>query len=135
MSACRPGRWDRFTSRPKRSAPFIQSCKRGWMTWPAKWRKSMRWTPDGAVAIVTGASSGIGRSLCLLLVQRGATVIAVARRRERLAELADCPAAGTVIPVAGDVTDPDVRDQAVDVATRVRDGAIDLLVNNAGSGA
>lgn len=95
----------------------------------------MRWNPDGAVAIVTGASSGIGRSLCLLLAQRGATVIAVARRRERLAELADCPAVGTVIPMVGDLTDPEVRAQAVDVATRVRGGAIDLLVNNAGSGA
>src|SRR6056297_1247810 len=116
MSACRPGRWDRFTSRPKRSAPFIQSCKRGWMTWPAKWRKPMRWTPEGAVAIVTGASSGIGRSLCLLLAQRGTTVVAVARRRERLNELAEQMAPGTIIPVAGDLTDPQVRAESVDVA-------------------
>lgn len=95
----------------------------------------MKWNPDGAVAIVTGASSGIGRSLCELLADRGATVIAVARRAERLEALATRPCRGTIIAQPGDVTDPDVRRAIVDRAAQVRGGPIDLLVNNAGSGA
>ena len=94
----------------------------------------MRWKPKHAVAIVTGASSGIGRCLCELLAGRGATVIAVARREDRLQNL---PASdgGRVIPVVGDITQETVRHNIVEAAAAVRDGGLDLLVNNAGIGA
>lgn len=95
----------------------------------------MRWKPRGAVTVVTGASSGIGRSLCELLLARGATVVAVARRRDRVSELAELEGPGRILPVVGDVTDPDVRDRVVDTACGLRGGEIDLLVNNAGVGA
>ncbi|MFK8115372.1 MAG: SDR family NAD(P)-dependent oxidoreductase [Rubripirellula sp.] len=94
---------------------------------------AMRWKPKNAVAVVTGASSGIGRCLCGLLVQRGATVIATARRSDRIESLA--ASSDRVIPVVGDVTDGDVRQQIVDAACAVNGGAVDLLVNNAGIGA
>jgi short-subunit dehydrogenase len=97
----------------------------------------MRWTARDAVAIVTGASSGIGRSLCRQLTAEGATVVAVARRQERLdalaAEAADQP--GQLIPLAGDITSGALREQVVTRAVSIRDGAVDLLVNNAGVGA
>ncbi len=62
-------------------------------------------------AVVTGASSGIGRATALRLAREGWTVYAVARRAERLQELADHAAGegagvGTVVPVPADVTDP-----------------------------
>lgn len=95
----------------------------------------MRWNPEDAVAIVTGASSGIGRCLCELLVDRGANVVAVARRGERLEPLAARPAAGKLIPVVGDITEDAVRDTIVAAAANRRGGEIDLLVNNAGIGA
>ena len=95
----------------------------------------MKWKPQGAVAVVTGASSGIGYCLCQLLVRRGASVIAVARRGERLAALESSPGPGRVLPLVGDITDPSVRQRVVDAAADARDGSIDLLVNNAGIGA
>ena len=97
--------------------------------------QGMKWKPQDAVAVVTGASSGIGHSLCQLLVRRGASVVAVARRAERLAALESAPGPGRVVPVAGDVTDQSVRQQIVEAAAELRDGSIDLLVNNAGIGA
>lgn len=95
----------------------------------------MRWKPRDAVAVITGASSGIGRSLSELLLDRGSTVVAVARRADRLDELARHSGRGRVIPVVGDVTDPAVRQRILAAAGEVRGGEIDLLVNNAGIGA
>ncbi len=95
----------------------------------------MVWDPKDAVAVVTGASSGIGQCLCGLLVDRGATVIAVARRGDRLQELVKTAGSDGIRPVVGDITDPGVRKQVVETATAVRDGGVDLLVNNAGIGA
>ncbi len=69
-----------------------------------------------------------------MLSDRGAHVIAVARRAERLETLARRPTAGRILPVVGDVTLDDVRKSIIDRATRIRDGEIDLLVNNAGIG-
>jgi short-subunit dehydrogenase len=95
----------------------------------------LRWKPEDSVSVVTGASSGIGRSLCELLIQRGANLVAVARRRERLQQLAETPGTGKLLAIVGDVTDPAVRDKVVQAAASLRDGQVDLLVNNAGSGA
>jgi len=94
----------------------------------------MRWNPKGAVAVVTGATSGIGRCLSELLVEQGATVVATGRRSDRLTELAD-RLGDACVPIAGDLTDSDVRQRIDEVATSMREGEIDLLVNNAGVGA
>ena len=94
----------------------------------------MRWKPEKSIVVVTGASSGIGRSLCGLLAARKATVVAVARRAERIEELiSENP--DQVVGVVGDVTDPAVRQQIADRASQAGDGRVDLLVNNAGIGA
>lgn len=99
----------------------------------------MRWNPKDAVAVVTGASSGIGLSLTHLLSQHGAHVVAVARRQQLLDQHFQADRqrsiAGTVIPLVGDVTDPQSRQRIVDVAASLRGGQVDLLVNNAGIGA
>lgn len=94
-----------------------------------------RWKPEDSVSIVTGASSGIGRCLCELLIRQDANVVAVARRHERLQQLAEIPGNGTLLTISGDVTNPDLRDEVARAAASLRDGQVDLLVNNAGIGA
>jgi len=91
---------------------------------------------EGCRAIVTGASSGIGRALVVELVRRGAKVVAVARRGERLEALAQsvAQAPGSVVCVVGDVTDRAVCQRALTTA-REQFGGLDVLVNNAGVGA
>jgi short-subunit dehydrogenase len=90
---------------------------------------------DGINALVTGASSGIGRLLALRLADEGARVALVARRRGKLEAVARQieSRGGRAAVVPCDVSD---RDQALatahDAATRF--GSIDLLVNNAGFG-
>jgi short-subunit dehydrogenase len=86
--------------------------------------------------IVTGASSGIGRALSLELARKGAKLVVVARREDRVRELVQQIAAlgHTVEPVIGDITDAAVRQEAVDTA-RPKFGGLDILVNNAGVGA
>ena len=83
----------------------------------------------GKTALITGASSGIGRATALEMARRGAHVILVARREDLLAETADeCRAAGVrATAVAVDVTN---RDAILRIATDFPD--IDVLVNNAG---
>jgi len=91
---------------------------------------------DGARAIVTGASSGIGREIARTLADRGARLVVTARREKRLREFA----AGVVDNdsrvevVAGDITDPATRQQAIRSAES-RFGGLDILVNSAGIGA
>jgi 3-oxoacyl-[acyl-carrier protein] reductase len=84
------------------------------------------------VAVVTGASHGIGRILTLHLAAAGAAVVAVARPSEELATLtAAGPGAGTIVPVAADVTDPDQVEAAFDAAGRL--GTLTLAVTCAGA--
>jgi NADP-dependent 3-hydroxy acid dehydrogenase YdfG len=88
---------------------------------------------DALVALVTGASSGIGQATVRRLARRGALVAAVARREDRLADLAAELAAENrpVLAVPADITDAKQGRAAV---TRVADefGRLDVLVNNAG---
>jgi NAD(P)-dependent dehydrogenase (short-subunit alcohol dehydrogenase family) len=81
------------------------------------------------VAIVTGASSGFGAEFARTLAGEGATVIGVARRTERLEELAK--EAKSIVPWACDVTD-DAQCVALIDGCLARYGRIDVLVNNAG---
>lgn len=86
------------------------------------------------VAIVTGASAGIGEAIVRRLASGGFRIVAVARRQERLAQLArDLSGVTEVVPLALDVTKPDAGDRAIDLAM-TRFGRLDCLVNNAGSG-
>jgi len=91
---------------------------------------------SGSRGLVTGASSGIGRAIAVELARRGASLVLVARRREKLEELtAELKSfSGRFEIVAGDVTDPAIRAQAVERAQESF-GGLDLLVNNAGIGA
>jgi NAD(P)-dependent dehydrogenase (short-subunit alcohol dehydrogenase family) len=87
----------------------------------------------GQVALVTGASSGIGRHFAVLLAAAGVKVALAARRVERLAELAReiAAAGGQSLPIACDVTRSD--DVAAAVAAAENElGPLTLLVNNAG---
>ncbi|MBN1852238.1 MAG: SDR family NAD(P)-dependent oxidoreductase [Pirellulales bacterium] len=100
-------------------------------------------------AIITGASSGIGRALAIALASRGVSMVLVARRNDKLQELACeikeggkitsgdssgkqiCQSLGIVI---GDITEPSTRSAIIETA-REQFGGIDLVVNNAGTSA
>jgi NAD(P)-dependent dehydrogenase (short-subunit alcohol dehydrogenase family) len=90
---------------------------------------------DGSVAIVTGASSGLGVAFASALVDAGAAVVVSARRADRLEQTRAALEArgGKVIAVAADVADPD---QCAVLAERTVEqfGKADILVNNAGVG-
>ena len=83
--------------------------------------------------VITGASSGMCKAIVELFAREGANIIAVARRLERLEELAaslkDAP--GKVIPYQGDVSRQEVMEGAIDTAVK-EFGRLDVLVNNAG---
>jgi short-subunit dehydrogenase len=84
---------------------------------------------DGKVALVTGASEGIGAALAHALAGRGASLSLTARSEEKLR----VTGGGDALVTAGDVLDPLVR-EAVVSRTIERFGRIDLLINNAGAG-
>jgi NADP-dependent 3-hydroxy acid dehydrogenase YdfG len=88
---------------------------------------------DGTVALVTGASSGIGAATAIALAAQGAAVAVAARRKDRLDDMAVSirGRGGTVLVMETDVTD---RDQAAGMVERTVSelGRLDTLVNNAG---
>jgi NADP-dependent 3-hydroxy acid dehydrogenase YdfG len=88
---------------------------------------------SGKVALVTGASSGIGAATALALAEAGASVAVGARRRDRLDELAARlgDRGGAVLTLELDVTDEQACADAVG-RTRAELGGLDVLVNNAG---
>lgn len=85
----------------------------------------------GKVALVTGASSGIGRATALALAGAGARVAAVARRADRLQSLVSDIGRDTAVAVEADVTDEAAINRAV-ADVHARWGRLDVLVNNAG---
>ena len=88
----------------------------------------------GTTAVVTGASSGIGADIARELASRGHGVTLVARREERLRELAaELSGPVRVEVIACDVADPDARARLFDEIAD-RGLTIDILVNNAGIG-
>jgi NADP-dependent 3-hydroxy acid dehydrogenase YdfG len=88
---------------------------------------------DGAVALVTGASSGIGAATARRLAREGAAVALVARRRDRLEKVVDHirTAGGHAVAMVADITEPEHAYEAVQ-GTIDRFGRLDVLVNNAG---
>lgn len=88
---------------------------------------------SGTVAVVTGASSGIGAATARKLARLGATVALVARREDRLRELEReiRRQGGGAVTIVADITTRDGADRAVQQAIDVS-GRLDVLVNNAG---
>ncbi|WP_421120786.1 SDR family NAD(P)-dependent oxidoreductase [Aquihabitans daechungensis] len=85
---------------------------------------------DGKVAIVTGASAGLGRRFARVLHAAGATVVVAARRAEALEELAD-ELGDRIVAAPTDVADPAACERLVATAVETA-GRLDVLVNNAG---
>jgi NADP-dependent 3-hydroxy acid dehydrogenase YdfG len=85
------------------------------------------------VALVTGASGGIGAGLAVMLASEGARVALAARRQAALQDLANSigAAGGTALPIVTDLADDGSLANLV-TQTRAELGAIDILVNNAG---
>ena len=92
-----------------------------------------RMSLQGRVALVTGASGGLGRHFAGVLAAAGATVVVAARRADKVAavvaEITD--AGGRAVAVSADVTDGESIDAAFTAAEREA-GVVTVLVNNAG---
>ena len=88
---------------------------------------------DGKVAVMTGASSGIGEAAAETLAAQGATVVVAARREERLSDLVGRIRGngGRTLAVSCDVTD-EGQTHALIRRTEEEFGRVDILVNNAG---
>ena len=85
------------------------------------------------VAIITGASSGIGKACARLFAREGAKVVLVARRMEALEDLASeiKRDGGEAIPLKADVSNPEDVNRVVDETVKVY-GTVNILINNAG---
>lgn len=83
--------------------------------------------------VVTGASSGMGKAIVELFVKEGASVVAVARRSDRLEELVKSLASesGKVVAFVGDISAKETNEQMIDKAIE-EFGKLDVLINNAG---
>ncbi len=88
---------------------------------------------ENKAIVVTGASSGIGKSIVERFVKEGASVVAAARRTDRLNALAESLAgeAGRIIPFTGDVSKREDCEAMIDTCVR-EFGRLDVLVSNAG---
>jgi NADP-dependent 3-hydroxy acid dehydrogenase YdfG len=98
-----------------------------------EWEWAMRKSLDGRVALVTGASSGIGEATARALAAEGAKVALVARRLDRLEELAGeiRASGGSAAALEADVTERSAAESVVE-RTVGELGGLDILVNNAG---
>lgn len=85
------------------------------------------------VAIVTGASSGIGKSTALLFAKNGINVVAVARSLDKLKELSSDGLSAEIFPVKADLSKISDIDMVFN-ETKKHFGKLDILVNNAGRG-
>ena len=85
----------------------------------------------GKVAVVTGASSGMGREIAYVFAKEGAVVYAAARRLEKLEELAEKTKdfEGKIIPVSSNLINQEDAEKLIEYADS---GKLDILVNNAG---
>ena len=90
---------------------------------------------NGKVAIITGASAGIGQAVATTLAEQGANLVLTARREERLDELVkQCESLGAqAIAVAGDAREESTAQEVIKAAVD-KFGRIDILLNNAGAG-
>jgi NADP-dependent 3-hydroxy acid dehydrogenase YdfG len=89
---------------------------------------------DGRIAIITGASAGIGEALARDFTHRGARVVINARRESKLRELAESLGKGRVATVAGDASDDDTIARLFMAARERFEDEADLVVVNAGRG-
>ncbi|KHJ54584.1 short-chain dehydrogenase [Aureimonas altamirensis] len=85
------------------------------------------------VAVITGASSGIGRAIALMFAEEGASVVLTARREALLNEVADAikQKGGRAEIVAGEVGLPETHQRVIETATS-KFGGLDIAINNAG---
>ena len=84
----------------------------------------------GKVAVVTGASSGIGAALSELMVAAGARVVLVARRSDRLNAAVENFGRENAAALTGDINDPELAPAMLDTA-KASFGRCDIVINNA----
>lgn len=89
----------------------------------------------GKVAIITGASAGIGKASAIALAQEGAHLVLTARRQQRLEELSAAvrQAGGKAVSIVGDASKEEIALRCVDTAIDTF-GTVDILINNVGVG-
>jgi len=88
---------------------------------------------EGKVAVITGASSGIGAALARLLAVEGASLVLAARRIDRLQEVTSSVRPGHHLAIRCDVTNKEEAEELIHRTVR-ENGRIDFLINNAGRG-
>ncbi|WP_201384037.1 SDR family oxidoreductase [Ktedonobacter sp. SOSP1-85] len=90
---------------------------------------------NGSVCLITGASAGIGKACALALAKEGASLVLIARRKQRLDELVEMiqSSGGRAVAVVGNVREEETARRAILVA-KEHFGAAHILINNAGVG-